>query len=836
MANDKYATPSSNPQFTDPLLNRFFQTSADRENKENGRLILKSFYSQQTSNQTNLNFFYGRKNRFMELLLWAKGSQDMREFLDYMNVESSNKAYTKIDYTQQRIATQFVNTLVESMAKNSTYPSVNAVDDGSLNEKEQRMFDALYRMYEQKNIQDLQQQAGMQLEPPNAYIPDDEISAKVYFELEDRLPKEIRFEELIRKTREDVRFERVLNRKGLKDLVVTNFEATKIEKKGIHEYTVRKCIPTNMVYNFFMNDTGECEVTMVGEFYGLKVKDFRKNFGKSETNPNGLTEEEIFNLAKTSTNKNIGTFNYVWMPTWGFSTYNQNRPYDDCQILVMDCEIDCGEDVYYVTKVDAFGKDVIQQKKNIPYQQVTKDGKVIPQEKPDNVTITKGTKTTWMRGVYAPDSDVMLYWGRPDLIICPYTNTNKSLSSYSLVIPNNDGDYVPSLFERIIEPLKEYSLLKLQRKKLIAKIRPMGIRIDVESARNLDLGNGDSIAWEEVLRIFDQTGSEVWSSKGVNPLEQATPAITNVPQDPTVSKILEITQVLNSIVNEMRMLIGTSVYLEGGDLGDRTAAKLAEGQVDQAPNVFGYVLNAHNSVWEETWYKLCLLHWNDIVRTEPESKDDMLNTRFDIEIKMKSTVEEKMLLEQDIQRYSQVVDAEGNPALTPKDAMMLREINDAKLARWYMVDTMQKNKREAEERSMRLQQQNANVQQQSMVAAQEAKNKAAEDDLLIQVKKSQAEGREKKEEIFLQGCATIRSKGLPIPPEWASVEKELLQNIQAALFIENKQTEMAVDNGIQQAQQEQQEQAESQQQQQQEAQQGLEQPTEQQEQPQMQSQ
>lgn len=825
--NQLQGLPSS-----DVLINRFFQSTSDRENKENGKLIIKAFYSQQTSNNTNLNYFIGRKNRWMELLLWAKGSQDMREFLDYMNVADANKAYTKIDYTQQRIATQFVNTLVESMAKNSTYPCVKAIDDGSLNEKEQRLYDALYRMHEQQNIQDLQQQSGMQLEPPNAYVPDDEISAKVYYELEDRLPKEIKFEELLRKTREDIKFDRVLNRKGLKDIVVTNFEATKIEKRGIHNYTVRKCTPTNMVYNFFMNDTGEFELTMIGEFSGLKVKDFRKLFGKSDTNQNGLTEEEIFKLAKSSNNKNIGTFNYIWQPTWAFSTYNQNRPYDDCQILILDAEIDCGEDVYYVTKLDAFGKEVVQQKKNVPYQQKAKDGTIIPQAKPDNVTITKGQKTTWMRGVYAPDSDTMLYWGRPDLIICPYTDTNKSLSSFSVTIPNNDGDYVPSLFERIMEPLKEYSLLKLQRKKLIAKIRPMGIRIDVESARNLDLGNGDSIGWEEVLRIYDQTGSEVWSSKGVNPLEQATPAITNTPQDPTISKIVEMTNVLNSIVNEMRMLIGTSVYLEGGDLGDRTAAKLAEGQVDQAPNVFGYVLNAHNAVWEETYYKLCLLHWNDIVRSEPESKDDMLNTRFDISIKMKSTEYEKQLLEADIQRYSQVVDADGNPALTPKDAMYLREIDDPKLARFYMVDTMRKNKKEAEEKSARLQAQNQQVQQESIVAAQQAKNEAAEAELLIDVKRSQAEGREKKEEIFLQGCATIRSKGLPIPPEWAAVEKELLQNIQAALFMENKQTEMAVDNGIQQAQQDQQqqqEQQESPQQQQQEMQNGGEQQTEQQE-------
>lgn len=826
MADQPAAT--SNPSYNDPLLNRFFESPAERENKENGKKIVKAFYSQQTTNNTNLNFFLGRKARWVELMLWAKGSQPMQEFLDYLNVSDANKAWVNIDMTQQRVAAQFVGTLVESMAKNKTYPCVKAIDDGSLNEKEQRLFDALYRMYDKENIDDLQKQAGIALEPPNAYIPDDEISAKVYFELEDRLPKEIRFELLLKKLQNDIQFEKILNRKGLYDMVVLNFEATKIEKIGLGEYTVRKCVPTNMVYNFFMNDTGEQEVTMVGEFYNLKVKDFRSKFGKSDINPKGLSEEEIFNLAKLSTNKNIGAFNYLWNANYALTTYNQNRPYDDCSIVIFDTEIDCGEDVYYVSKTDAFGRVNIQAKKSIPYQQKDKEGNIINQPKPDNVQIEKRKKTTWMRGVYAPYGDVMLYWGRPDVIIAPYTNINKTLSSYSINIPNNDGEYVPSLFERIMEPLREYTLTKLKRKQLIAKIRPTGIRIDVESARNIDLGDGNSIAWDEVLRIFDQTGSEVWSSKGLNPLEQATPAISNTIQDPSVQKIVELTNVLNGIIMEIRSLIGVPIYRDGSDVGDRTAAKLAEGQNQSSYNVSDFTLNGHNQVWEQTFYKICLLHWNDIVKTEPESANDLINTRFDVSVQMKSTEYQRQLLEQDINRYSQVVDAQGNPLLTPKDAMMLRSIEDDKLARWYMVSTMEKNKKEAEERSARLQQQNAQIQQQSMVAAEQEKQKGMQDELLFKAKLSQAESKEKKEQIFLTQIGEMRKAGITPPASWLNVENQILQGLLMDSSIENRETEQAINEGIAQAQAEQ---AESEMGQQEPMQQ--EQPMEQMEQPQM---
>ena len=495
---------SSNPQFSDPLLNRFFLTPEEKASKQKGKEIIKAIYAMQTNNDSSLGFFRGRNSRWIELLLWAKGSQRMSEFLGYMNVSDANKAYVNIDLEQSRIAAQFVGTLVESMAKNRIYPCVNAIDDGSLNEKQQRLYDALYRMHHVQDIDQLQQETGLQLEPPNAFVPDDEISAKVYFELEDRLPKEIRFEQMLSFVQNSINFEKVTNRKTLFDFTVLNAGFTKIEKCGPKKYTVRKCIGTNMVYNFFMNDVGELEITQIGEFYNLKVKDFRPKFGKSEERPDGLTEKQIFEMAKLSTNKNIGTFNYMWNDNWALTTFNQMRPYDDCSVLVFDCEVNCGEDFYYVEKTDAYGKTNLSQKQGTPYQQVKKNGEIIEQPKPDNVSIIKKNRQTWMRGVYCPYGDVMLYWGQPDLIIPQYTDVYHPLSAYTAVIPNNDGEYVPSLFERIMEPLREYQLTKLKRKQIIALIEPDGFRIDIESARNIDLGNGNSIAWEEIVRIKNQ--------------------------------------------------------------------------------------------------------------------------------------------------------------------------------------------------------------------------------------------------------------------------------------------------------------------------------------------
>lgn len=783
-----------NPQLpsTDPLLNRFFLTTQDKRNKEKGKAIVKAFYTTQTTN-SGLSYFKQRNARWIELLLWAKGSQPMKEFLDYMNVVDGTKAYVNIDTTQQRIASQFVGTLVESMAKNEMYPCVKAVDDGSLDQKEQRMLEALFRMKHVEEINAAQQQAGVQLEPDNVYVPDDEISAKVYFELEDRLPKEIKFEELLSKLQKDIKFQRVLNPKGIYDMVTVNFEATKIEKIGYRQYTVRKCIPTNCVYNFFMNDTGDCEVTMFGEFYNLKVKDFRSRYGKSALNPNGLDEKQIYELARLSTVKNNGKFNWMWDNQWSNISFNLNinRPYDDCSILVFDTSINCGEDVYYVSKTDNFGKVDIQVKKDVPYQQTKKDGTIIQQEKPDDVEIIRVPKQVWMQGVYAPYGDTMLSWQPDEVIIPQYTDSSKSLCPYTVNIPMNDGEYVPSLFERCMEPLREYSITKLKRKQLIAGLVPHGIRIDVESARNIDLGNGDSISWEEVLRIYNQTGTEVWSSKGVDPLRPEAPPLSNTVRSDAINEIIGLTNILAGIVLEIRQLIGVPQYRDGSDVGDRTSGVLQEQQNESSYNVTDFILNGHNQLWEETFNKICILHWNDIVKEEPESEDDLLNTRFETSVKMKATAYEKQLLEADIQRYSQMPDAQGNPSLSPKDAMMLRNIDDYKLACWYLTKTFEENRRKAMQESQALQAQNQQLQMQSAKQAQEQAIELQKSKLDDEKNMLDFKATKEKEVALLTGflAAAAKDESGRLINLFLPAIQQLVPNISIPLAVENDDME-----------------------------------------------
>lgn len=755
------------------LLQMNFEDPKEIQKKEFGKRIMTQIWARENANTSSLNFFTARNARWAYLLTWAKGSQNMTEFLDLKDVSDGNKSYSNIDLTQSRLAPKFLYTLVESIAKTREYPCVDAVDDGSIKEKERRKYDALRKMQDIEEIIALQEKTGVQVENPNDYIPNDELSAEIYFKIQDQLPKEVRFQEMLNKCLLDNEYERILKRKGLFYLTTLNVEAVKIEKNSKGKISYIMPLPQSLIYNFFISDNGKKEITDIGYQYRLKVKDIRNKFGKNPSRPNGLTEKQIFELASTSSQKSQTPFNFDWIEDY-INSYQ--RPYDDASVLVVDMEVNIPETEYYVAKTDRYGKENISVKNGIP------------NVNSDKAKVLRKNKKTFYRGVYAPYCDMLLYWGLPEYSIRPYTDLEECFSSWCINIPNNDGEYVPSLFERILEPIKEYQIAKLKRKNLISNIRPSGIRIDVESARNLDLGNGDSIGWDEVVRIYNATGNELWSSRGLDPNQREAPPISNTSQDLTVQKIIELTNVLASIVNEIRDLLGVPMYRDGSDLGERTAAKLAEGQNLASFNVTDYIPNAHYELWEEVLRKTCILKWNDVINEKDESGTDYINTVFDVNIKFKSTDYEKQLLENDIQRYSQMPDKNGNPLISPKDALMLRNIDDYKLATMYMANVIEQNKKEAIEDAARLQEQQDKLNKQSSEQALLESQQLQAEKLSVESKIKELEAKNKSEQILLQGILDIyKTTGGILPKELQQIGKLVLTKVGTELGYEMEQ-------------------------------------------------
>lgn len=771
-------------QFGDPLLQITFTDPEKKKDKEFGRQILQRIFKEQ-NNQSTSFYFGGRNIRWKENWDWAMGRQNMNEFVDYVSTQG-NKAYSPVDMTQNRIGPQFLGVLINSMSQNEEYISVRAIDDGSVSEKEQVRMDALFRMREVETISELQKMSGIQLEPTDAYVPDDELSAETYFKLEYRLPKEIEFELKLDKSSIDNKYKEK-NRATKKDLIVLNCAATKIEKLDNGFIGIRKCNPANLIYNFFMSDSGQMELSYIGEVYHLKVKDLRRKYSKSESNPTGLTEKEMFEMARTANQfNNANRFVYNWNESYMYAT---DRPYDDYGIDVFDCELQTVDYDYYVSKQDNYGKEKIQPKKGIP------------KPESDKAKVVKKEKLTWYRGIWAVKSDKMIYWGLPDLTIRPYMNIAESLSSYSIQIPNNDGDYVPSLFERGLSPLRKWTLCDLKLKQLIANLRASGISIDTETIRDIDLGSGNTISALEVVKIYNQTGNVLWSSKGLDPNRQQDIPIKEMPNAGSIAQLGELVNVKNDSMQELRSVWGVPLYRDGSDLPPRMGAAVVENQTTNSNNVTDFINYADKALWEETFHKVCMLNWDDMVLKQ--GRKELMNSVFETEIDIKPTAYEKQMLEQNIQIGMKSIDTStGKPLLSFKDAFKIRNIKNYKLAEMYLANTIDKNEKMTRKKQMQDQQANIESQQQSAQLAAEEAMKLQEDKLAAEKEMQEFISNNKKQEILLEkgielykvlltpktgeGGTAMPSQAPQIPPALDMLLNQTFENIALTLAQDNK--------------------------------------------------
>ena len=540
MASEKVDTFKVN-DIHDILVRVHFEDPQEVAKQETGRQIAKQIFEKQWKGGVSTNFFAGRTAHQRMLELWSLGKQDVSEFLPMMGVSDAQKAEVQIDTTPTMTASFFTDTLVEYLSKNEEIPVVKAIDDSSQEEKANRYWEAIHRMQEVGTIDDLQQQSGVQLEPSNVYVPDTKLSAQVYYQQKDQLPKEIRFNKILQSALVNNDYERVLKPRLIRSNIVFNVEALKITMGADkYEYNMRPAVYANLFYNFFQSDNGKPNLYYIGEGYGIKVKDIRQKYGKSESNPSGLSESEIFELARLSAQNNTplgGSFSYRWGA--GYDMFNGRTPWDECSVFSIDFEIMIGESEYWVSSVDGFGNENITPKKGIPKVTSSKS------------KIIKKDKNCVYNGIYCPYSDKILYWKKQG-----------EAFSWKINIPHNNGEYIPSLLERGMAEFRELQLIKLKKRHFIGQLSPAIFDVDVDRLKNITIGT-KRYGWEEIVRIRTLTGANLFSSRGIDPLDtNNSPAIRVAMQDPTLQRIMELDAVEKSLMSSLRESLGLPVYLD----------------------------------------------------------------------------------------------------------------------------------------------------------------------------------------------------------------------------------------------------------------------------------
>jgi hypothetical protein len=515
----------------------------------------------------------------------------------------------------------------------------------------------------------------------------------------------------------------------------------------------------------------------------MKLVDIRNQY------PN-MPEEKIWQLAKQAKQ-------YSQSVKWDDRfRYSIDRPYDDWTVDVLDYEIKTIDSMMYQAKTNKYGNLTAVDRKD-----------KAPQRLGDNKELITKDMYVIYRGVYVLNTDTMLEWGVAKNMIKP--STTKEIAdayfSYSVYMHENLDLENMAIPERMETSIRQMTLAHLKIQQLIAKLRPSGLIIDIDSLSDINIGQAKALSPLELQAVYDQTGNIYYKRRTEDGDSQNGVPIQEAPNTGSVSQIQQLIMVYNHYLERLRDEIGVNEYREGSGVNPKLGLGVQQAQIQASNNATDFIYDAYLSLYQQTAFKISLLLYDSVLYggrqyEEYLGAENIKGKQFDVKIEVMPDEKERQFLEGMIQT------ALSAGMMEFEDAFRIRSIKNTKLAEMYLTKA-KKNKEKAEmEKAQRNSEMNAQAQQQSIQAKAQADAQLQQIEAqgkLAVVSTEMKMKQELSEQEFVQ-LALLKSYelGRPLSPEMKAVvdaffakkqqkemEEMMMQQQQAAQEQEAQETE-----------------------------------------------
>jgi hypothetical protein len=723
----------------------------------------------------NAGYFSTRNKKFEKNRKFARGKQPMAEFLDLLNVDGK-EAFVNLDMKAPAIAPKFMQVIIGGFMKRDEKVKAAAIDPVSVERKKYDRDEAEFRMNFGDEVRQIEQQTGTKLMSEGQFTPGDYDELELYFGLEYQLPEEILFE----KGCDFVFYENgwpVIKRKLLEDIAETGLGATKVSVNTNGKITTRRVVPENSFYGFSQYDDFR-DVSFIGEIVSMKLIDIRNMYPS-------LDEEKIFQLSKQAKQYNQ---TIKWDDRFRYSI---DRPYDDWTIDVLDYEIKTIDTMMYQAKTNKFGNLTSVERK-------TK----MPEVLGDNKEMISKDMFVIYRGVYVLNTDEMLEWGVAKNMIKPSTTKEMAdaFFSYSVYMHENLDLENMAIPERMETSIRQMTLAHLKIQQLIAKLRPSGLIIDIDSLSDINIGQAKALSPLELQAVYDQTGNIYYKRRTEDGDQMNGLPIQEAPNSGSVSQIQQLIMVYNHYLDRLRDEIGVNEYREGSGVNPKLGLGVQQAQIQASNNATDFIYDAYLSLYQQTAFKISLLLYDSVIYggkqySEYLNPEKVSGKTFDVKIEVMPDEKERQFLEGMIQT------ALSAGMIEFEDAFKVRGIKNTKLAEMYLTKAKSNKQKQEMEKARQNSEMNAQSQQQSIQAKAQADAQLQELEGQSKIAVVSAEMSMKQElssQEFVQN-ALMKSfeTGKPLTPE--------IQAIVDNYFAKKAQEEQAQQQAMQQqmAQQEQ---------------------------------
>jgi len=366
-------------------------------------------------------------------------------------------------------------------------------------------------------------------------------------------------------------------------------------------------------------------------------------------------------------------------------------------------------------------------------------------KKPSNYEPSKKSKTkreklgksikVVYKGKYIVGSDYIFDYGLAENMIRPKSNLAETRLSYIMYEPNLFKMSSKSLVERMLPFADQIQLSHLKIQHLLAKARPKGAAFELGSLENVSKGDGGTFTPLELQEVYDQTGNIYYrrqddegNATQFMPVQELENGIGN-----DVMNLIRIyqhnLQMLRDVtgVNEARdasqpssealvgvqklaLLASNNATRRVNDAYLNITKRLAQSVCQRIQDVVEYSgpLKVYSSALGESNVKVVEL-----------TKELSLH-EIGIAIDVAPDAQEKQMLENNIQVSL------AQKELRIEDAIMIRSINNVKLANQMLIIRRKKYIQDQQEMAQQNAQMNAQAQQESAMMSSQMKAQDAQ--------------------------------------------------------------------------------------------------------------
>lgn len=725
----------------------------------------------------NSGYFNRRNKKFEKNRKFSRGKQPMAEFLDLLNVDGK-EAFVNLDMKAPAIAPKFMQVIIGGFMKRDEKVKATAVDPVSVERKKYDRDEAEFRMNFGDEVRGIEEQVGVKLMSEGEFTPADYDELELYFGLEYQMPEEILFE----KGADFVFYENgwpVIKRKLIEDIAETGLGATKVTTTANGKINIRRVVPENSFYGFSNYDDFR-DVSFIGEIISMKLVDIRNTYPD-------MPEEKIFLLAQKAKQ-------YTQTVKWDDRfRYSIDRPYDDWSVDVLDYEIKTIDSMMYQAKTNKYGNLTAVDRKD-----------KAPQRLGDNKELITKDMYVIYRGVYVLNSDMMLEWGVAKNMIKPSTTKEMANAyfSYSVYMHENLDLENMAIPERMETSIRQMTLAHLKIQQLIAKLRPSGLIIDIDSLSDINIGQAKALTPLELQSVYDQTGNIYYKRRTEDGDSVNQVPIQEAPNSGSVSQIQQLIMVYNHYLDRLRDEIGVNEYREGATVNPKTGLGVQQSQIQASNNATDFIYDAYLNIYEQTAFKISLLLYDSVLYGGKQyedylSPDKIKGKAFDVKIEVMPDDRERQFLEAMIQT------ALSAGMIEFEDAFRVRSIKNVKLAEMYLTKAKKNKQKYDMQKAQQNSQMNAQSQQQSIQAKAQADMQLEQMQGQTKVTMVSTEMKMKQDlsqQEFVQNVL-LKSFELSKPLD------ESLQSIVDSYFSKKQQEEMQLQQQAQMEQEQAQEQA-----------------------------